>query len=72
MWNKGFCIVIISPEDTKILEFSQYQKSDKAPFIISAVLDCLIEKIDEWKNNPENPFTTKVDKHILSGYKIVI
>ena len=33
-------------EDTKILEFSQYQKSDKAPFIIYADLKCLIEKTD--------------------------
>ena len=41
-------------EDTKILEFSQYQKSDKAPFIIYADLEYLIEKIDACKNNPEN------------------
>ena len=41
-------------EDTKILEFSQYQKSDKAPFIIYADLEYLIEKIDACKDNPEN------------------
>ena len=29
-------------EDTKILDFNQYQKSDKAPFIIYADLECLI------------------------------
>ena len=40
-------------EDTKILEFNQYQKSDKAPFIIYADLECLIKKIDGCKNNPE-------------------
>ena len=33
-------------KDTKILEFNQYQKSDKAPFIIYEDLGCLIEKID--------------------------
>ena len=38
----------------KILEFSQYQKSDKAPFIIYADPECIIEKIDGCKNNPEN------------------
>ena len=32
--NKDFCNVIISFEDTRILEFNQYQKSDKAPFVI--------------------------------------
>ena len=34
-------------EDNKILEFNQYQKSDKAPFIIYADLECLTKKIDE-------------------------
>ena len=55
-------------EDTKIEEFNQYQISDKAPFIIYADLECIIEKIDGCKNNPENSFTTKVSKHIPSGF----
>ena len=33
-------------DDSKILEFDQYQKSDKAPFIIYEDLECIIEKID--------------------------
>ena len=51
-------------EDTKILEFDQYQKSDKVPFIFYADLECLIEKMDGCKNNPENLSTTKVSEHI--------
>ena len=39
-------------EDTKTLEFNQYQKSSKAPFSIYADYDCLIEKIDGCKNDP--------------------
>ena len=46
-------------ENTKILEFNQYQKSDKAPFIIYADFECLIKKIDGCKSNPENSFTKK-------------
>ena len=57
-------------EDTKILQFNQYQKSDKAPFIIYADLECLTEKTDGCKNNPENSSTTKVIKHIPSGFSI--
>ena len=38
-------------EDTKILEFNQNQKSDKAQFIIYADLECLIEKFGGYKNN---------------------
>ena len=31
-------------KDSKILEFNQNRKSDKAPFIIYADLQCIIEK----------------------------
>ena len=57
-------------EETKILEFSQHQKSNKAPFIIYADLECIIEKTDGCKNNPENSSTTKVRKHISSGFSM--
>ena len=57
-------------EDTKILEFNQYQKSDKATFIIQAVFECMIEKIDGSKNNPENLSTTRVRKHTPLGFSI--
>ena len=40
-------------EDTKILEFNQFQKYDKATFIINEDLEYIIEKFDECKNNPE-------------------
>ena len=36
-------------EYTKILEFSQNQKSDKPPFIIYAKLEFIVEKIDGYK-----------------------
>ena len=66
--NKDFCNVIMPSEDTKILEFDQYQKSHKAPFISYADLECLIEKINGCKNNPENLSTTKVSEHIPPGF----
>ena len=57
-------------EDTKILEFNQYPKYDKVPFIIYADIQCLIEKIDGCKNNPENSSITKVSEHIPSGFSM--
>ena len=57
-------------EDTKILDFNQQQKSDKTPFIIYADLECLIEKTDICKNNPENSSTTKVGEYIPSGFSM--
>ena len=38
--NKHFCKTVMPSEDTKILEYYQYQKSDKAPFVIYAELEC--------------------------------
>ena len=46
-------------EETKILELNQYQKPDKAPFIIYANLECLIEKTDGCKNNAKNVIHNK-------------
>ena len=57
-------------EDTKILEFNQYQKSNKASFIIYADFACIIEKTDGCKNNPENSSTLKVSEHIPSGFSM--
>ena len=54
-------------EHTKILEFNQYQNSDEAPFIIYADLECLTEKINERKINPENSSTAEVNEHIPSS-----
>ena len=51
-------------QDTKILEFKQYQKFDKAPMTIYADLECVIKKIDGCKNNPKNSSTTKVSEHV--------
>ena len=41
--NKNFCNFVMPSEDTKVLKFNQNQKSNKAPFIIYAVLECLLD-----------------------------
>ena len=33
-------------------------------------LECILEKIDGCKNNPENSSTTKVGEHIPSGFSM--
>ena len=64
-------IFVDMPSDgTKILEFNQCQKSDKAPFTIYAEFECITEKIDGCKNNPENSSTGKASEHIPSGFSI--
>ena len=44
---------LVVKKNTKILEFNQYQKSDKTPFINYADVQSLMEKIDGCRNNPE-------------------
>ena len=68
--KKYFCNVIIPSDDTKTLEFNQYQKYDKATFIVYVDIEFLIEMTDGSKNNPENSSTTKVRKHIPSGFPV--
>ena len=60
----------MSSKETKRLEFNQYRKSDKAPFIIYADLTYLIENIDGFKNNPEKLSTTKIGEHFPLGFSV--
>ena len=60
----------MSSENIKILEFNQYQKSDKAPFITYVDLEYIMEKIDGCKSNPENSSTTKVREYTPSAFSM--
>ena len=51
-------------EKDKILEFNQYMKSDKMPYIIYADIEFLIRLIDGCANNAENASTTKIGERI--------
>ena len=56
-------------EDNKILNYNHEEKSMKVPFIIYADLESLLEKMNTCHNNPKNS-TTKINKHIPSGYSL--
>ena len=60
----------MSAEDSKIQEFNQQRKFDKAPFIIYADLESLIKKIDGCKTNQEKLSTTKLSEHIPTGFSM--
>ena len=53
-----------------IIEFNQYMKLDKMPYIIYADMESLIKKINGCANNPENSKTTKIGEHIHCGYSM--
>ena len=56
-------------EDIEILKYNNGEKSMKAPFIICADLECLLEKMSTCHNNPEKS-TTKINMHTPSGYSL--
>ena len=58
-------------EDNKILKYNHGEKSMKAPFIIYADLESLLEKMNTCHNNPKKPSTTKINKQTPSGYSLV-
>ena len=68
--NKNFCGIAMPSEKDRILEFNQYMKSDKMPYIIYADLESLIRKIDARGNNLEEPSITKIGEHIPCGYSV--
>ena len=44
--NKEFCEIAMPSGDTKILDFNQYQKSDKKQFVICRF--CMFNRKDWW------------------------
>ena len=46
-------------EDNKMLKYNYGEKSPKAPFIIYADLECLLEKMHSCQNNFEKSYTEK-------------
>ena len=57
----------MSKEHEKI-KYLPGEKSLKAPFIICADLECLLEKMRYCQNNPKNYYTEKKVKHKPLGY----
>ena len=53
-------------KDNNTTEFNQ-KGYGKAPFVIYADLECLLEKISTCYNNPEESSTTEINKHTPSG-----
>ena len=57
-------------EKYKKIEFKQYMKSNKMPYIIHADIESLTRKIDGCEDNPENSSTTKTGKLIPYRYSM--
>ena len=65
--NHDYCYVKTPGKDNKILKYNYGEKSMKAPLIIYADIESLLEKINTCHNNPKKSSTTKINKHKASG-----
>ena len=68
--NHHYCHIEMSKENSKMLKYNHGEKSMKAPFLIYADLQFLLERINICHNNPKNSSTTKINKHTPSGYSL--
>ena len=56
------------PKEHGKAEYLPGEKSLKAPFIVYADLECILNKAQYSQNNLENSYTEKKTKHKPSGY----
>ena len=68
--NHDYCHVEMPTKDDNIIKDNHGEKSMKVPFIIFVDLECLLEKMSTCINNPKESSSTKINKHIPSGYSI--
>ena len=68
--NHGYCKVEMPTKGNNIIKYNHGEKSMKVPFVIYADLECILEKMSTCMNNPNESYTTKINKHIPSGYSI--
>ena len=66
--DHDYCYVEMPNEGNKILKYNQGERSLKAPAIIYADLECLLEKMHSCQNNPEKSYTENKTKHTPSDY----
>ena len=57
-------------KDNNIIKYNHGEKSMKLPFVISADVERLLEKMSTCQNNPNKSSTTKISKHTPSGYSL--
>ena len=57
-------------KDNNTIKYNQGEKSVQLPFVVYADLECLLEKISTFQNNPNESSTTEINKHTPSSYSL--
>ena len=61
--DHDYCYVEMPNKDKKVLKYNTGEKPLRAPFMIYADLECLLEKMHSCQNGPEICYTEKKAKH---------
>lgn len=71
--NYGAQRIILPEEGDNIIKFRDFEKQQKAPFVIYADFESLNCSVQTCSNSPSTSSTEKITKHIVSGfsYKII-
>ena len=70
--NHDYCHIEMPTKDNNIIKYNQGGKSIKLPFIVYADLECLLEKMSTCYNTPEESSTTKINKHRVIQYLLIV
>ena len=57
-------------KNNNIIKHNHGEKPMKLPYAIYADLECLLDKMSTCINNPNESSTTKINKHVPSGYSL--
>ena len=68
--NHSYCDIEIPKEDNKEFKHSHGETSMKVPLIIYADFESLLEKMSICHNSLKKSSTTKITKHLASGYSL--
>ena len=68
--NHDYCHVEMPTKDYNVIKYNFGEKSMKLPFVIYADLECLLEKMSTFINNPNESSTTEINKHTPLGYSL--
>ena len=65
--NNDACKIKL-PKEGETIEFKNYNRSVRVPFVIYADFEAITEKIDSCSPNPEESYTEQYQKHTPSGF----
>ena len=66
--NTNECLKIELPKKGTMLNFKNYHRSEKVPFIVYADFECFIKPIQTCDLNPESSYTKQYQKHEPSSF----